>query len=378
LLFEVEEHSNEGSCLMTSCFSLLRLSRRHSISQPSVWKVFAPSLCVWLVLACSSEPDEPTEALPPLIVGERVTLQSTAMGVTVLGEPGAVTSSARVDVVNASTGQTVTTTAAPAGSFELQLGGTPMDVYRVYATVGEQSSRAFSIFGVTSDGDPGLAGLEFSSVATTGFTLATDTTITLTFDYSALSFDAGCNNHSAPYTLCDGRLCASDFRVTAIGCDPILQAQDEWMAAFFGSSPRLSRQGPRLTLAGADASLEFIESSLLDPDRPLTGRTWTIDTLIAADQARSVSLEPTISFQTNGSLQVFTTCTTGSGVYAAGEPTLAIIDMEYIEKPCDASGDASIDEPIRRVLGDGDLLFEIDAARLSITRGSEGLQARTE
>jgi hypothetical protein len=145
-----------------------------------------------------------------------------------------------------------------------------------------------------------------------------------------------------------------------------------------GSSPRLTRQGPRLTLAGDDASLEFIESSLLNPDRPLTGRTWTIDTLIAADQARSVSLEPTISFQINGTLQVFTTCTTGSGLYAAGAPTLAITDMEYIEKPCDASGDASVDEPIRRVLTDGDLRFEIDTARLTSTRGSDGLQAQTE
>jgi heat shock protein HslJ len=378
LLFEVEDHSNEGSCLMTPCFSLSSLSRLHSISQTSAWKVFAPSLCVWLVLACSSEPDEPTEALPPVIVGEKVTIQSTASGVAVLGEPGAVTSSARVDVVNASTGQAVTTTAAAAGSFELELGGTPMDPYRIYVTVGEQSSRAVSSFGSTGDGELGLAGLEFSSIAATGFTLATDTTISLTFDYSALSFEAGCNNHSAPYSLCDGRLCASDFRVTAIGCDPILQAQDEWMAAFFGSSPRLSRQGPRLTLAGDDASLEFIESSLLNPDRPLTGRTWTIDTLIAADQARSLSLEPTISFQTNGTLQVFTTCTTGSGIYAAGEPTLAITNMEYIEKPCDASGDASIDEPIRRVLGDGDLVFEIDAARLTITRGRDGLQAQTD
>jgi heat shock protein HslJ len=363
---------------MTSCLSLARLFRLPSTVQPSAWKVFAPSLSVWLVLACSSEPSEPTEALPPVIVGEKVTVQSTVTGVAFLGEPGAVTSSARVDVVNASTGQTVTTTAAAAGSFELELGGTPIDPYRIYATVGEQSSRAVSSFGSTGDGEPGLAGLEFSSIAATGFTLATDTTLSLSFDYSALSFEAGCNNHSAPYSLCDGRLCASDFRVTAIGCDPILQAQDEWMAAFFGSSPRLTRQGPRLTLAGDEASLDFIESSLLNPDRPLTGRTWTIDTLIAADQARSVSLEPTISFQTNGTLQVFTTCTSGSGIYAAGEPTLAISNMEYIEKPCDASGDASIDEPIRRVLGDGDLAFEIDAARLTITRGRDGLQARTE
>lgn len=363
---------------MTSCFSLSSLFGLHSIFQPSAWKVFAPSLCGLLVLACSSEPDEPTEALPPVIVGEKVTIQSTVTGVAFLGEPGAVTSSARVDVVNASTGQTVTTTAAAAGSFELELGGTSMDQYGLYATVGEQSTRAFSSYGFTTDGEPGLAGLEFSSVAATGFTLATDTTISLIFDYNAISFDAGCNDHSAPYSLCDDRLCASDFRVTAIGCDPILQAQDEWMAAFFGSSPRLTRQGPRLTLAGDEASLEFIESSLLNPDRPLRGRTWTIDTLIAAGQARSVSLEPTISFPTSGTLEVFTTCTTGSGFYGAYEPMLGITNMEYIEKPCDASGDTSIDELIRGVLARGDLLFEIDAARLTITRGSDGLQAHTE
>ena len=45
--------------------------------QPSASRVSAPSLCVWLLLACSTESDEPTEALPPVIVGEKVTIQST-------------------------------------------------------------------------------------------------------------------------------------------------------------------------------------------------------------------------------------------------------------------------------------------------------------
>jgi hypothetical protein len=46
-----------------------------------------------------------------------------------------------------------------------------------YEAVGRQSSRAVSIFGSTSDGEPGLAALEFSSISATGLTLATNTTI---------------------------------------------------------------------------------------------------------------------------------------------------------------------------------------------------------
>jgi len=244
--------------------------------------------------------------------------------------------------------------------------------------LGEQSARAGSVFGFTGDGETGLAGLDFSSVSADGLTPALDTSIRLIFDQTALSFDAGCNTHSASYFACDGRLCISELSATEVGCDPTLQTQDRWVAAFFESSPRLTRQGPRLRLASADASLEFIERSLLDPDRPLTGRTWTIDTISEGERGRSVALEPTISFDTTVTLQVFTTCTSGSGLYAAVDQTLTLYDMVYIEKPCDASGDASIDEPIRRVLRDGTVRFEIDTARLTLTRDGDGLLAGTD
>ncbi len=190
---------------MTPCVSLVRLLRAHPILSSSGWTLSAVASCALLVSGCSSESDETTEALPPVLIGAKVQVESTIAGVAVSGEPGAVTSSARVDVVNASTGQAVTTSADDDGSFELELGGTPMDQYRLYATLGEQSSRAVSIYGFTSDGEPGLARLEYSSVSADGFTLATDSTIHLVFDHGDLSFDAGCSTHSPHRTNLDRR-----------------------------------------------------------------------------------------------------------------------------------------------------------------------------
>jgi heat shock protein HslJ len=364
---------------MTSRRSFVRPLRPHPVASSRSGKVSALLLSVWVVFGCSSEPDEKIEPLAPVFLGERVRFATTLTGVAVVGEAGAVSSSARVDVVNASTGQEVTADAASDGSFELELGGTPMDEFRLYATLGEQTTRAISIFGFTSDGYLALADLEFSSVAAEGFTLAADTKILLTFGHpSHLSFDAGCNTHSASYWSCDGRLCVSDLGATAIACDSALQSQDQWLAAYFASSPRLTRQGPRLSLSSDEASFQFMERSLLEPDRPLTGRTWTIDTIIAGDQARSVPLAPTLSFLINGTVQVFTTCTTGVGFYAAVDQRLTFFQVEYIEKPCDAAGDASIDESIRRMLGDGTVDFAIDRERMTITLGSDGLQAGTD
>jgi heat shock protein HslJ len=357
----------------------VRLLRSHSVPSSWRWKVSALVLSASVAFGCSSEPDSKIEPLPPVFLGERVRIDSTLAGVAFVGEPGAVSSSARVDVVNASTGREVTTAAASDGSFELELGGTPMDEYRLYATLGEQTARAISLFGLTSDGDLALADLEFSSIAAQGFTLAADTNILLTFgDPDHLSLDTGCNTHSASYWPCEGRLCVSDLGATTVACDSELQSQDQWLAAYLASSPRLTRQGPRLTLSSAEASLDFMERSLLEPDRPLTGRTWTIDTIITGDQPRSVSLAPTLSFLINGTVQVFTTCTTGVGLYSAYDQRLTFFEVEYIQKPCDAGGDAGIDESIRRMLSDGAVDFAIDRERMTITLGSDGLQAATD
>jgi heat shock protein HslJ len=317
---------------------------------------------------------------PVVIMSQKLRLTPSDNGVIVSGEAGAVPALARVDVTNVSNGQEQTTTAQADGSFAVELTGTLMDEYRVDATVGGLSSRTRLSSGGATESEAGLAGLEFLLESAEGYTLVEGTTLRLRFDASEISFDAGCNGHSGAYSLCDERLCVANLSSTLRGCEQPLMAQDGWLDAFFRSSPLVTHTGTRLELQGAEATLAFLDREVADPDRPLSGRTWTIDTFMDADAAFDYPglFAPTVVFQADGSLQVFTTCNTGSGSYVVGDRVLTLSDVGYTEEPCDPTGNVAAHEHIRQVLTDGTVSFEIDAARLTLQRGTLGLGALTD
>ena len=83
---------------------------------------------------------------------------------------------------------------------------------------------------------------------------------------------------------------------------------------------RIDLAGDHLTLSTADATLVFLDREVADPDRPLAGVTWSIDTMIDDGSASSMVAgvaTPTMEFGADGSFRVFTTCTTGEGSYPA-------------------------------------------------------------
>jgi heat shock protein HslJ len=150
------------------------------------------------------------------------------------------------------------------------------------------------------------------------------------------------------------------------------------------ASPLLTQAGPRLTLEGTEATLEFLDRELANPDRPLTGRIWTIDTFIDGGAASNFGLQvsPTVEFRDDGSLRVFTTCNVGEGTYGLGEGALAgamaLSDVAYTEEVCDPSGSEAARDRIMQVIAAGTVGFEIEAARLTLLRGELGLSATTD
>ena len=136
-----------------------------------------------------------------------------------------------------------------------------------------------------------------------------------------------------------------------------------------------------MTLAGADATLEFLDRELANPDRPLTGRTWAIDTLIDGGAASTVPAQttPTLVFRDDGVFESFSTCANGSGTYSVVDGELTVSDLGFEEPACPPTGNPLIQDRILAVLGgDGTVDFEIDAARLTLLRGTVGLSATTE
>jgi heat shock protein HslJ len=317
---------------------------------------------------------------PPIVVEQKLRLRATETGVVVSGDPGAVPGGARVDVVNTATGETATTTAAADGSFEIEVEGSTTDEYRVYAASEGQSWRTRLTSSGAATAEAGLAGLQFLLESADGYTPVAGTTIRLSFKAGELGFSAGCNSYSGTYSLCDGKVCISQLGGTEIGCEPALQAQDQWVAGFLQSSPALTQAGPALTLAGTAATLEFLDREVADPDRPLTGRTWTIDTFIENGAASSFPspVPATLEFGTDGKVNVFTTCNGGQGYYTRNGQTLTFVAVGTTALECGPTGNATAEARIGRLLADGDVTFEIDAGRLTIMRGELGLSATTE
>jgi heat shock protein HslJ len=317
---------------------------------------------------------------PPVVLGQQLRLRATATGVVVSGDAGAVPAGARVDVVNTATGETATTTAAQDGSFEVEIEGSTTDEYRVYAASAGQSWRTRLTSSGTAPAEPGLAGLQFLLESAVGYTPVAGTTIRLTFRADEVGFSAGCNSYFGPYSLCDGKLCISGLGGTEIGCPPELQAQDTWLAGFLQSSPGVTQAGPALTLSGAAATLEFLDREVADADRPLTGRTWTIDTFIENGAATNfpTQVPATLEFGTDGKVNIFTTCNGGTGSYTRDGQTLTLAAVGYTATACGPTGSPTAEERVTRVMADGEVTLEIEAGRLTLMRGELGLSATTE
>ncbi len=331
-------------------------------------------------LGCGGESDRmgsTDTGNPPVIVSQKLHITPVPSGVTVSGDAGAVTSGARVDVVNTSTGDTAGTTAADDGSFAVAIEGGVNDEYRVYAELAGQTTRADVNAAGGSGSEVGLAGLEFLLQSAQGDTPIENASVVLSFDSRDVSFRASCNSLTGQYSLCDGRLCVQEISTTDIGCDPARHTQDEWLADFFTASPLVSQTGPSLTLTGATATLAFLDSEVADPDRPLAGPTWVIDTLIDGGSASSIPVEPvpTVVFRSDGTLSVQDSCHTGDGAYTVSAGSLELVEVLYTEEGCNLEANQAVSQHIQRVLTQGSVSFEVDQNRLTLQRGTLGLGA---
>jgi heat shock protein HslJ len=226
-----------------------------------------------------------------------------------------------------------------------------------------------------------LNGREYLLEQSEGFTLLAATKVHLGFRDGRLSFSGGCNGHSAAFELRDETVVVDGFSSTLIGCDAARSAQDRWLAMFFAARPTITQSGDRLIFKGADATLTFLDREVADPDQPLAGAKWTIDTYIRGDAAMSgrgpsSASAASITFGEDGSVRVFASCNSAQGSYTVQGDTIALADLAYTEEGCSVG--ASLEQHVQAVMADGSVKFAIEAGRLTITRGDLRVSARRE
>ncbi len=228
------------------------------------------------------------------------------------------------------------------------------------AAVDPLDGRDFLSTSVTTDGEP--------------FALVDGTRVRLSFADGRLTASAGCNTIGYTYQLDGDTLVVEGGAMTEMGCDPALHDQDEWLSEFLGSRPTVAANGNDLVLTSGGTVMDLLDTEVAEPDLELQGTLWTVDSIISGDAVSSIpaGATATLRFAADGTVAVDAGCNSGSGTYEADDDTVRITDLAVTEMACD--GDAgALEAAVLLVLGADELGYTIDASRLTLMAGDNGL-----
>lgn len=203
--------------------------------------------------------------------------------------------------------------------------------------------------------------------------LVAGTQVVLRFADGRLTASAGCNILGGTYSLDGDALRVGALSTTEMACDRELMVQDEWLAELLMSAPVVALDGDTLTISGATAGLVLLDREVADPDRPLVGTTWTVDTLLEGDTASSIpdGIAVELRFGEDGLVAISTGCNSGSAPYEVSGATIRFGDAALTLRAC-TGAQAAVESHVLAVL-DGTAELEIEAGRLTITNGDVGL-----
>ena len=226
-----------------------------------------------------------------------------------------------------------------------------------------------------------LDGSEFLSTSVTdngaNRPLVPGTQIRLSFRDGQLGASAGCNSIGGTYRLDNDILVFDGGSMTEMGCDEPRHAQDDWLSAFLASRPAVVTAGDRLTLTSGGTVVSLLNRETADPDRPLVGTTWTVDSIISGDAVSSVpdGAVATLQFAGDGTVAVNTGCNSGNGRFeVTDDGHLRFVNVVVTERACAAGNPGGILEAaILPLLSAESLTFAIDAGRLDIMAGDQGI-----
>jgi heat shock protein HslJ len=209
----------------------------------------------------------------------------------------------------------------------------------------------------------------------TGHELVAGSDVRLVFADGAVSGSGGCNSFVAtPYAIDAGVLVVDGpMGMTEMACDPpALMDQDTWLAELLTSRPTVALDDPTLTLTSGGDTVTFTDREVADPDRPLEGTAWELESLVSADAVASVPAGVRVSTLAiaGGQISVDLGCNTGSGPVTVSADTLEIGPLATTRMACE--GDAgAVETKLLEVL-EGTVDYTIEADVLTIMNGDVG------
>ncbi|TWD79436.1 heat shock protein HslJ [Kribbella amoyensis] len=230
----------------------------------------------------------------------------------------------------------------------------------------------------SSPGSAELRGKTYLSTAVTEDgkpkTLAPNTRIRLQFmDDGRLLADAGCNSMSGKVSTDDGKLAIGDgLAMTDLGCDAPRHAQDTWLSQLLQQDPAWKLEAGRLDVTAAGTTLVLADRETADPDRPLDGTRWTVETLISGETASTPGAENAYLTVNGGRVTGSTGCNDLQGVVARTGDKLTFGEIAITRRACGGQ-EAALEKAILATV-QGEVSFTIEANRLRLrTPSGSGL-----
>ncbi|WP_135453768.1 META domain-containing protein [Mycobacterium sp. DL99] len=222
--------------------------------------------------------------------------------------------------------------------------------------------------------DTTLDGRTFVSERVEGDQIPGGGPLTVGFDGNRISTYAGCNHGSGTADLAEGRI-TTQLAMTMMACPPPVGDSDAWVSKFFDAKPTWALSGDSLTLRTDAATVTLRDKKVADPDRPLTGTTWQVTSLVSAQAVTtSVALEqskPTLTIGDDGAVSGSTGCNRITGhATVSGSP--AVIDfgpLATTRMACPPEV-AEVEQAVLRVLK-GTVQTSVDADELKLS-GADG------
>jgi heat shock protein HslJ len=237
-------------------------------------------------------------------------------------------------------------------------------------------------------GSGGLSDLRGRTFLSTGVTengqakpLVAGTRIRLSFDEEGrrIGANAGCNHMGGDARVEGGRLVAGDMAMTAMGCDGGRGEQDAWLAKFLADKPTIRSSGTELVLANNTTEIRLLDRTVADPDRPLIGTRWVVQSVIDRETASSIPQGAVAQLQLNadGTFTGNTGCNNmGGGAVVAGA-NIRFAGVFTTKMACE-EGRMRLEQIVLSVLHDT-VSYEIEADQLRLRDASgKGLDLRAE
>lgn len=181
---------------------------------------------------------------------------------------------------------------------------------------------------------------------------------------------AACNQYFGEYQVNGDAMTIGQLGQTDMGCEePRMRAETAFLAALMEVTT-LTREGDVLTLSGPGMELVF-DLRVPEPDAPLSGTIWLLDTLISGDTASTtLGAQATLSFADDGSFTASTGCRSLTGSWTRDGARVATRDVGADDVEC---GDlAQQDALVLGVLESG-FTVEITERRMTLTAEDTGL-----